>query len=301
MKCLLIINPTSGRQNMTSQLEKIAGKLILNKLVRQFEIYYTQGANDAFEYTQKLKKKQYDFIIVVGGDGTVNEVIGGLIESQADIPLAIMPAGTVNDFATYLKLPKSTDAFVSMIENYELQEVDIGRISNQYFANVVAGGAFSDVSLRVSKPKKARLGSLAYYLEGILSIPELFKTELDLSIRADDKTFHEKALIFLISNTKSVGGFKQIASQADVSDGVFDILVIRKCEITDMIALSKDILLNKHIDSPFLNYFQASHIEIDALQKDLPLDIDGEKGPNLPIVIDNIPKALKIIVPRKKK
>lgn len=301
MKCLFIINPTSGRQNMTSTLEKIVGKLILKNIVHQIDTYYTKGQNDAFAYTKELKAKQYDFIVVVGGDGTVNEVIGGLIESKSDIPLAIIPSGTVNDFATYLKLPKSADNFVSMIENFETQAVDIGCIAHQhqYFANVVAGGAFSDISLHVSKSQKAKLGSLAYYLEGLLSIPELFTTSIDLTIKADGKEFKENAIIFFVSNTKSVGGFKQIASHADVSDGYFDTLIIRKCDITDMIALSKDILLGTHIDSPFLNYFQAKHIEISTPQKDLVLDIDGEKGPCLPVVIDNIPQALKIIVPRK--
>lgn len=275
------------------------GKLILKQIVQTIDVYYTKGNHDAFNHAKQLQKKEYDFLCVVGGDGTVNEVIGGLIESQAEIPLAIIPSGTVNDFATYLNLPRSVDGFIAMIENPCLKSVDIGKISDYYFANVVAGGAFSDVSLRVPKNKKARFGSLAYYIEGILSIPDLFTTTLNLKMKADDQIIEEQAILFLISNTKSVGGFKQIASQADVSDGYFDILIIRKCEVTDMIALSKDILLNKHVDSPFLNYFQARHIEIEATPDNLPIDIDGEKGPSLPVVIDNIPQALKIIVPQK--
>lgn len=187
-----------------------------------------------------------------------------------------------------------------MIEAFEQQAVDIGRVGRQYFANVVAGGAFSDVSLRVPKNKKARFGSLAYYIEGILSIPELFTTSLDLNMVLDGETISEKALLFLISNTKSVGGFKQIAPRAKIADGMFDIVVFRKCEITDMIALSKDILLNKHVDSPFLGYFQASRIELDVRPQDIPIDIDGEAGPSLPFVIENIPQALQVIVAKRK-
>lgn len=298
MKSLFIVNPSSGRQNIQSTLEKIIGKLVLGRISQINDVFYTSGPNDAFFKAKILQPNEYDFVVAVGGDGTVNEVIGGLIESRSNIPLAIIPAGTVNDFASYLHLAKSAEAFVKMIQDFKKQSVDIGRISHHYFANVVAGGAFSDISFRVPKTKKAKFGPLAYYIEGALAIPELFNTNIQLTITADGQTFEENAILFMISNTKSVGGFKQIAGKADVCDGLFDMIIIRKCELTDMLALSKDILLNRHLDSPFLHYLQASHIEIKA-NLDIPIDIDGEPGPKLPLVIDNINQAIQIIVTKK--
>lgn len=300
MKSLFIINPSSGRQNIHNNIERIIGKLAMEHLCEYNEVFFTQKKDDAYKRAIQLKANEYDFVVAVGGDGTVNEVIGGIVESGTNIPLAIIPAGTVNDFATYLHLPKSVDHFVTMIKEFHTQKVDVGRIGHQYFANVVAGGAFSDISYRVPKTKKARLGPLAYYIEGALAIPDLFTTHLNLSINANGKHYDEKAILFMVTNSKSVGGFNTIAAKAEVSDGLFDVIVIRKCEFTDLVALSKDILLNKHLDSPFVNFFQASRVEIDCDKKDMVVDLDGEEGPNVPIVIENLPQALNVLVLNKK-
>lgn len=301
MKSLFIINPSSGRQNIRTSIERIIGKLVMEHICEYNEVFYTKQKDDAYQRAILLKANDYDFIVAVGGDGTVNEVIGGIIESGVNIPLAIIPAGTVNDFATYLQLPKSVDRFVKMIQAFDTKKVDVGRIGHQYFANVVAGGAFSDISYRVPKDKKARFGPLAYYIEGALAIPDLFTTHLNLSINANGKHYDEKAILFMVSNTKSVGGFTTIASKAEISDGLFDVIIIRKCEFTDLVALSKDILLNKHLDSPFVNFFQTNRVEIDCDKKDMVVDLDGEIGPNVPVIIENIPQALNILVLDKEK
>ncbi len=299
MRALWIINPSSGKQNAKTILERIIGKLTLKKICHEHDIYYTQKKNDAFNRASILCENDYDFIVAVGGDGTINEVIGGIIKSNSHIPLAILPAGTVNDFATYLGLPRSCDSFFQMIENFQTKDVDVGKIGEEYFANVVAGGAFSDISFRVPKTKKARFGALAYYIEGILAIPELFTSHQHLKIKADNQYFEEDSILFLISNTKSIGGITQLVTKANVDDGLFDVLIIRKCEVTDLIALSKDILLSKHLDSPFLNYFQAKNIYIETNDANIHVDVDGEIGPQFPIEIINIPQALKLLVPKK--
>jgi len=298
-KALFIINPSSGRQNFKQQLEQILGKCILQEVTRLNDIYYTQTKNDAFYKTKSLKKGDYDFVVVCGGDGTVNEAIGGLIESQSDIPLAILPTGTVNDFATALHLPKTPEKFVEMLGKGETKKVDIGKIGDMYFANVVAGGTFSDISFRVPKSNKAKLGPLAYYIEGILAIPELFNTSIPLTLNVDGQVYREHALLFLISNSKNIGGSDLLASKADMQDGYFDIIIFKKCQITDMIALSKDILLNKHLDSPFIRFLHGKSIDISSTIALPEVDIDGEKGPHLPIHIDVLEKAITIITPKR--
>lgn len=299
-KVLYIINPSSGRQNVKEKLEKIIGKSILQHITSINDIYYTQTKNDAFKKAKSLKKGDYDIVVVCGGDGTVNEAIGGMIESQADIPLAILPTGTVNDFATALQLPKSPDKFVHMLEKGYTQKVDIGKIGDMYFANVVAGGTFSDISFRVPKSNKAKLGPLAYYIEGILAIPELFNTSIPLTLTIDGTIYRDNAILFLVSNSKNIGGSDLLASKADMQDGYFDIIIFKKCQITDMIALSKDILLNKHLDSPFIRFLHAKSIDISSSIELPEVDIDGEKGPHLPIHIDVLEKAVSIITPKRR-
>jgi lipid kinase, YegS/Rv2252/BmrU family len=299
MKCLFIINPSSGRRTIQKTLDKMIGQLILEQVINSVDVFYTEKKDDAYHRTSNLNKDSYNFIVAVGGDGTINEVIGGIIKSESQIPLAIIAAGTVNDFANYLKLPKNINTFLEMIKDFEITKIDIGKINNQYFSNVIAGGLLSDIGFKVDKQQKALLGSLAYYIEGALSLPSQLSSPIHVCIQTENKTFDEEAFLFLISNTKSVGGFKQLIPIADVSDGLFDILIIKKCEITDLIALSKDILLNKHIHSPFIEYFQASQITISTnREKEIILDMDGEKGPILPITITNLHKALNLIIPK---
>lgn len=297
-RALFIVNPSSGRQNVKDALEKIIGKCVLQNITQSNDIYYTKQKNDAFYKAKSLKKDEYDVVVVCGGDGTINEAIGGMIEGKADIPIAILPTGTVNDFATALKLPKDPTHFVEMLEKGHTQAVDIGKIGHMYFANVVAGGTFSDISFRVPKENKAKLGPLAYYIEAILDIPDLFNTNIPLTLTINNQTYRENAIVFLVSNTKNIGGSSLIATKADMQDGLFDIVVFRKCQVTDLIALSKDILLNKHLNSPFIGFYQASDIKIDSPIELPEVDIDGEKGPHLPIRIEALKKAIKIITPK---
>lgn len=296
MKCLFIINPTSGKRIVQKSLDSLIGKLILKQLVSHVDVYYTKGNNDAYQYLQTLTKHQYDFIVSVGGDGTQNEVVSGIIDSKIDIPILILAAGTVNDLATYLKLPTRINQIIKLIEDFHITAIDVGKADQSYFINVLAGGLFSDIGFKVDKRQKQMLGPLAYYLNGFLNLPNQLASTMDLSITIDDKTLNEEAYLFMITNSSSVGGF-QISPIAAVTDGKFDVLIVKKCKITDLIALSKDFLLNKHLDSPFLIYKQAKHIKLSSSNK-VDLDIDGEKGGCLPVNIQVLPKAIKIITPK---
>ena len=107
----------------------------MDQTVSTIDVFYTEQKDDAKNKVAGLKKGDYDFVVSVGGDGTLNEVVNGLILSQSEIPLAIISSGTVNDFATYLKLPSvaNTEEFCEMIKNFRLKDVDAGKINEEYF------------------------------------------------------------------------------------------------------------------------------------------------------------------------
>lgn len=296
MKCLFIINPSSGKHIIQKTLDTLIGQLVLKNLVHSFDVYYTKGNNDAYEYLNTLSYHQYDFIVSVGGDGTQNEVVSGIIDSKIDIPMLILAAGTVNDLATYLKLPNKLSEIVKLVEDFHISTIDVGKANDSYFINVLAGGMFSDLGFKVDKRQKQILGPLAYYLNGLLDLPNQLSSTMDLHITIDDEIIDEEAYLFIITNSSSVGGF-QISPIAAVSDGKFDVLIVKKCKITDLISLSKDFLLNRHLDSPFLIYRQAKKISISS-SKYVELDLDGEKGGGLPVDISVMPKSIRIITPK---
>lgn len=299
MKCLFIINPSSGTKQVHKQLDKIVGQLILKGIVDHVDVFYTEKKDDAYLKAKALKKYQYQFVVSVGGDGTVNEVISGLIESQSNIPLALLPAGTVNDFANHFSLPHLADEFVDMIKELTVHKVDIGKVNNQYFANVIACGMFSDISFQVSKDEKTKYGPLAYYAEGLRQLPKQLATNMHLHIQTDDEEFEEDAALFMITNTSQVGGIKGITPDASVEDGLLDLIIFRKCSPTDMIALIKDFAINEHKKSPFLKYVQSHYIKIEC-DDELIYDVDGEEGTTFPIEVTVEKQALNLIVPVKK-
>lgn len=296
MKCLFIINPTSGTKTIQKKLDKIIGQMILHRIVNYVDVFYTKKKDDAYHKCLQLKDGDYDFVVSVGGDGTVNEIISGFVENNLQTPLAILPGGTVNDFANHLQLPHSTLKFLKMIQNMKTMKVDIGKVNHQYFANVIAGGMFSDISFQVTKAEKERFGPLAYYVSGIRQLPSQLGTNLHLKITTEKEEFEEEARLFMITNTSQVGGFKGITPYANIQDGELDLIIIRKCSPTDMISILKDYKLNHHENNPYIHYIQAKTITIQC-QEDIIYDIDGEEGTTFPINVSVIHKAIHIIVP----
>ena len=295
-RCLFIINPSSGQRSIQNNLDKLIGQLILKKIVNHIDVFFTAKKDDGYYKALKCKETDYDFITVVGGDGTINEVVSGMVESNKTIPLCILAAGTVNDFANYLNLPTNIDGICNLINNFNTICCDVGKIDNHYFMNVAAGGMFSDISFTVSKNEKKRLGPLAYYLNGLANLPSQLNTNINLKIVLDDvNVIKEEAKMFMITNTNRVGGFENIIPLADIQDGLLDLIMIKKCSLTDLGALSKDYILKKHANSPFISYYQAKKIEISSKQ-DVIIDIDGEEGSLLPVTIQVIHKAINILI-----
>ena len=286
-RCLFIVNPSSGQRSLQNNLDKLIGQLIIRQLVNHVDIFYTAKKDDGYYKALKCDEKDYDFIVVVGGDGTINEVVSGMVESHKTIPLCILAAGTVNDFANYLNLPTNINNICDMISNFHTVCCDVGKIDNHYFMNVAAGGMFSDVSFTVSKADKKRLGPLAYYLSGLANLPSQLNTNINLKIILDDvNVIEEEAKMFMVTNTNRVGGFENIIPLADIQDGLLDLIIIKKCSVTDLVALSKDYILKN----------QAKKIEIYSKQEVL-LDIDGEQGSPLPATIQVISQAVNILIP----
>ena len=296
-RCLFIINPSSGQRTIQNTLDKLIGQLTLRQLVNHTDIFYTLKKDDAYFKALEVNEQDYDFIVVVGGDGTINEVVSGMVASNKTIPLCILAAGTVNDFANYLNLPSNIEGVCDLITKFKSFCCDVGKINDRYFMNVAAGGMFSDVSFAVSKADKKRLGPFAYYINGIVNLPSQLNTNISLQITIDDNEVLEtEAKMFMVTNTNRVGGFEKIIPYADVQDGMLDLIVIKNCSVTDLVALSKDYLLKKHANSPFITYVQAKKIQIFSPQK-VVIDIDGEEGSPLPVTIEAISKAINILVP----
>lgn len=302
MKGLFIINPSSGKQNIESMLKEITSTLILEQISPQIEVFYTEKKDDAKNRAAELKPGDFDYVVSVGGDGTLNEVANGLILSQSHIPLAIISAGTVNDFATYMKLPQTADGFCKMIKEFQTKAVDVGKVNNEYFINVLAAGMLTDIAYKVPKDKKAVLGKMAYYLEGVKEFPKQLAQNMTLTFESKEYNDTQDIMVFLVANSKSVGGFADAAPLASVSDGYLDVLIIKKMGLlTEAPDLIIKFFQGEHPKHPAIEYFQTKELHVLPTEKtaEIAIDYDGEiLEEGLPVDISIVPEALNLIILR---
>lgn len=292
-KIKFIINPSSGRQAMEKKIDNIC-KLLLDDgyIVGKF---FTKKKFDAMFEARESCKEEFDLIVACGGDGTVNEVVKGIMTSENKIPMAILASGTVNDFANYLKIPRTSEKFFRMIKREELIEVDIGKVNDDYFVNVAAGGLLTKVGYQVPGDMKAILGRMAYYMEGLRELVSQGLEPVKVNITSEEHKGNEEILLFVVSNSSSIGGFKHLAPEADVLDGLLDVVLIKNADIGELANIFVNVLTGEHIKHPKVVYYKTKEVYMDT-EDDLIIDVDGEYGGKLPAHFKVIPKGLQILV-----
>ena len=300
LRLKIILNPSSGRETARSNIENVLSYLAMKGSIERADINYTAKRFDAMNFAIDTNPEEYDMLIAAGGDGTINEVVTGIMRSEIDIPVAIYNSGTVNDFATINHLPSSPADFARMLEDPEFVRVACGKAGDSYFMNVLAGGSFADVIYNVQPDLKTALGPVAYWISAMKDIPSLNSSQ-HITIHNGDETIETDAVMFFVSNTSSVGGFRNLMSRADVTDGLLDVMVLKKMERTEIMPLFGKIIVGDHINSDKVIYFQATDFSIEAPEAEstITLDLDGEKGPSLPIRISCVPRAINLVTPRK--
>ena len=236
----------------------------------------------------------YEAVCVSGGDGTLSSVINIMASERLNLPIGIFPSGTANDFAFHLNIPRDIEACCEIIERGRLKRVDIGRVNNKYFLNVCSAGLLTDVAYKTETNMKNALGKLAYYMKGIEEIPRF--TPFKMRLQYGSNVIEDNFLLLLILNGSSAGGFSRLAPNAEIDDGLLDVIAIKNTNITNILALFLKILRGEHIGDPNLYNFQADKLKI-ACESGCETDIDGERGPNFPLDIAVKKHFLKVFIP----
>ncbi|WP_066319577.1 diacylglycerol kinase [Bacillus sp. FJAT-29814] len=287
----LIYNPTSGRELIRRHLPDILERLELAGY--EASCHATTGAGDATNAARIAVERQYDVVIAAGGDGTINEVVNGLAEQEFRPKLGIIPAGTTNDFARALHIPRDIGAAVDIITKGELIPVDIGRINDKYFINIAGGGRITELTYEVPSKLKTMLGQLAYYLKGVEMLPSFKASEL--RIEYDGKLFEGEAMMFLVGLTNSIGGFEKLAPDSSINDGLFSLLILKKVNLAEFIRVATLAVRGEHINDPNVIYTKANRIKVHSEEK-VQLNLDGEFGGLLPAEFANLYRHLEVFV-----
>lgn len=287
----IIYNPTAGREQFRKELPDVLEKL--EKAGYETSAHATNGEGDATEAARKAVERKHDLVVIAGGDGTINEVIQGIAEADYRPKIGIIPAGTTNDFARALAIPKDTLQAVDIILENNVKALDIGKVNDKYFINIAGGGDLTELTYDVPIKMKAALGQLAYYMKGIEKLPSL--KPVSTVIEYDDQIFEGDIMLFLVANTNSVGGFEKLAPNALIDDGYFDLLILKKTNLAEFLRLATAALRGAHLDDEKIIYTQAKRIKITPNEKML-LNIDGEYGGLLPGEIVNLKQHLEFFV-----
>ncbi len=253
----------------------------------------TVGAGDATLAAADAVQRGFDVIIAAGGDGTIYEVINGMAEKRVRPPLGILPLGTTNDFARALGIPRHWEYACDLIVEQNTKLIDVGKVNQRYFINIAGGGSMTELTYEVPSKLKTMLGQLAYYMKGLEKLPRL--RPIELLIQSEQVTIHEEVMMFLVANSTSVAGFEKLAPNAQLDDGLFDVFVLKKCNLADFIRIVSLALRGEHLTETRLVHFQTKYVKVTSPDY-VQMNLDGEFGGTLPCECTVLEKHIPIIV-----
>ena len=290
---LFIYNPRAGKAQIRSNLLDIID--IFVKAGYEVTAYPTQAAGDAIKAVEE-RRSGYDIVVCSGGDGTLDEVVTGMMRCDEILPIGYVPAGSTNDFANSLGIPKGMIKAADVVVNGDDFACDIGSFNNKSFIYVAAFGLFTDVSYETNQDIKNVLGHAAYLLEGVRRLPAVRSYALRISY--DDRVIEGEFLYGMVTNSYSVGGFRGLTGK-DVllDDGLFEVMMVRKpsnpLDLNNIIRA----LVDKRVKSEHIYTFKTSHLVVES-EEPVAWTLDGEfGGDHTKAVIQNRNRVLHIKIP----
>jgi len=292
MRARIIYNPVSGK----AQFEKLLPEVLKKLEAHGYETscHATSSHEDAIRAAKLASKRGFEIVVAVGGDGTINAVVHGISQSPIPPKLGIIPAGTTNDFARAMGIGEDMLDAVDIILRNRVHRVDVGRVGNKFFINIAAGGVLTEVSYTAPTKLKAVVGELAYIIKGLEKLPTFQPVYAE--IQYDEHVFSGEIMVSLISNTNSVGGFERFAPIASAHDGKFDLIIVKKGSIPELVDVARKIVTGKHLEHPLIHYVHAKRIKVNA-PMGMPINLDGEYGGTVPAEFANLHHHLEIFLP----
>ena len=272
-RALVIVNPRAGTRKSRKDMFEIVDRLSQEGYKVAAQTTTKQG--DATEFVEKYGEKQ-NLIVCCGGDGTLNEVINGVLNKKLDAPLGYVPAGTTNDFARTLQLPKKAEKSMDRILSGYPHAYDMGAFNGRKFTYIASLGAFTKVSYSTPQKIKNALGHTAYLLEGVKEIGSI--APFKATFIANDEIYEGEFLFGAISNSTSIAGlFKLNKLDVRLDDGEFELTLIRNPKnIADLNGILRGIVRGRY-DPRYVVFTHAKEIEFHA-EKPLSWTLDGESG-----------------------
>jgi len=299
----IILNPTSGNGNGLRLLPQI--EQLFTKYKLRYDLVRTENPGHGIELTRQAVKDGYKTIVAAGGDGTVNEVINGLMQCKLEglvlPPLGVLSVGRGNDFAGSMGIPADLEAGVQALVDDHRRTIDIGRVmggiypEGRYFGNCVGVGFDAITTIEVHK--LPRWGGFIGFLMAVLKTVFLYNKAPMATTVYDEKTLTQRSLLISIMNGRRLGGGFQMAPNSKPDDGLFDLCIAEQMSSFKVIMMIPHFTRGDQATQPSIKTGQAAHITITALDGPLPAQTDGEiicvDGTHLEV--EALPRQLEII------
>ncbi len=292
-RCRIIYNPTSGREAMKNNLVDILN--ILERAGYETSAYATTPEpNSAKNEAERAAKAGFNLIVAAGGDGTINEVVNGIAPLKHRPKLGIIPAGTTNDYARALKIPREDPiGAAKVIAKGQTVKMDIGEAGENWFVNIAAGGLLTELTYGVPSQVKSLFGYLAYLVKGAELLPRIKPIRMHLEY--DGGTYDGKASMFFLALTNSVGGFEQIVPDASLDDGKFTLIVVKTSNLIEILQLITMVLNGgRHVNDSRILYVKTSKLVAKPVDEKMMINVDGEYGGDAPMTFRNHRQHLEI-------
>jgi diacylglycerol kinase (ATP) len=294
MRRYVIFNPAAGA---VANVDAVRAQL---QRLDSVATCVTRRRGDAEKFARQAMRKKCDCIVTAGGDGTLNEVINGIARRANKISIGLVPLGTGNDFARSLNLPATVDENIDILLSANTTQIDLVRVKSdrtRYFVNVSAGGFSGIVDEKLTPKIKRTWGPLAYVRSAAAALPELHAYGTDL-VFDDEERLSIDLYNVIIANGKFVAGGLPIAPDADLSDGLLDVVLVPKRPAAEMALLAAEIVLGKHLSSNAIIFRRAKKIAVRS-RPGMWFNVDGELVGNEPAVFQVVPRALNFVVNKR--
>ena len=295
---LVIANPGSGKGDAPKYADKLS-KILQKNYGSKVDIRETSKIEDAKNWAKSASSEDYDTVICLGGDGTVNQVINGLMTAEKPPVFSFVPMGTANDLGRVLGFDMTPELALEQFENLEEDAIDIGQVNGDYFMDVVAVGDIPTAVMETDSDKKNKLGFMAYVVDGAKEIMD--NNEKAYRVTSSDGDMYEfKSDAIVVALTSSVGGMENIIDHHDYKNGLLQFFALKG----KVVKSSVETLANgggipeEHTNNDTLLAFSDKEVSLQLLGDDEVLsNVDGDEGPALPLTITVHKKALKVLKP----
>lgn len=294
-RLLLIVNPRAGTGKIKPQLFRVVD--ILSKGGYEVTIYPTKKQMDAYNRISE-GVDGFEKLVVCGGDGTLNEVVNGVISANADVTIGYIPAGTLNEWSSGLKISRNIEQAAKDIVDGREMSLDVGLFDNRYFTYTASFGAFTEASYSAPQDVKNVLGQAAYLFEGIKSLGNI--KPISLTLETETKKVEGDFLFGAVSNSLSVGGVLKLNENiVTLNDGFFEVMLIRHPETLSQLQQIIDGIVKKDFKRKGIEFFKAANITVRSDKKiDWTLDGEHARGEK-ETRITNLNNRIRFMVPSK--